>query len=337
MLARVHVLPSVGSYVGGDITAGVISTGMYATDKLTLFIDIGTNGEMVLGNKDWLLSCACSAGPAFEGGGVRHGMRATAGAIEDVFIDDATWEPTFRTIDDAPAVGICGSGLIDLLGELFVTGLVDKSGHLDIEAPTARMRARDGVPEYVVCRAGESGADDGHRPHRVRHHRPHPRQGRHLRRVRGTVLCASGSTSPTWSRSSSAAPSASTSTWRRRSASACCPTSRVEKLPLPRQHQRRRRLRGAALRRTCATRSLDVAAKMTYLELSADNSFMDEYTSALFLPHTDLERLSQRARQGPRTRGGAAASANTTEADSMTSTIAVAGKGAPARPPSPAC
>jgi len=63
-------MPSVGSYVGGDITAGVISSGMYATDKLTLFIDIGTNGEMVLGNKDWLLSCACSAGPAFEGGGV---------------------------------------------------------------------------------------------------------------------------------------------------------------------------------------------------------------------------------------------------------------------------
>ena len=158
-MARVHVLPSVGAYVGGDITAGVISSGMYATEKLTLFIDIGTNGEMVLGNKDWLLSCACSAGPAFEGGGVRDGMRASPGAIEDVFIDDATWEPTFRTIDDAPAVGICGSGLIDLLGELFVTGLLDKSGHLDLEAPTARIRVRDGVPEYVVCRAGEGDAE----------------------------------------------------------------------------------------------------------------------------------------------------------------------------------
>ena len=151
LLARVHFLPSVGSYVGGDITAGVISSGMYATDKLTLFIDIGTNGEMVLGTKDWLLSCACSAGPAFEGGGVGDGMRATAGAIEDVYIADDTFEPTFRTVDDAPAVGICGSGLIDLLGELFVTGLLDKSGHLDREAPTARVRVRDGVPEYVVA------------------------------------------------------------------------------------------------------------------------------------------------------------------------------------------
>ncbi len=133
---------------------------MYATDKLTLFIDIGTNGEMVLGNKDWLLSCACSAGPAFEGGGVRDGMRASPGAIEDVFIDDATLEPTFRTIDDAPAVGICGSGLIDLLGELFVTGVLDKSGHVDLQAATDRVRVRDGVPEYVVCRAGEGGAEN---------------------------------------------------------------------------------------------------------------------------------------------------------------------------------
>src|SRR5450830_1369692 len=149
MLARVHVMPSVGSYVGGDITAGVISSGMFATDKLTLFIDIGTNGEMVLGTKDWLLSCACSAGPAFEGGGAGHGMRASAGAIEDVFIADDTLEPTFRTIDDAAAVGICGSGLIDLLGELFVTGLVDKSGHLDRGAPTDRIRVRDGVPADV--------------------------------------------------------------------------------------------------------------------------------------------------------------------------------------------
>ncbi|HEY5388503.1 MAG TPA: ASKHA domain-containing protein, partial [Thermoleophilia bacterium] len=159
VLARVHILPSVGSYVGGDITAGVISSGMFATDKLTLFIDIGTNGEMVLGSKDWLLACACSAGPAFEGGGVGDGMRASPGAIEDVYISDETWEPTFLTIDDAPAVGICGSGLIDLLGELFVTGLVDKSGHLDLEAPTPRVRVRDGVPEYVVCRAGEGGAE----------------------------------------------------------------------------------------------------------------------------------------------------------------------------------
>ena len=91
--ACVFSLAGVGSYVGGDITAGVLSSGMFFTDKLTLFIDVGTNGEIVLGNADWLITCACSAGPAFEGNGVEHGMRAVTGAIEEVWIDTESLEP----------------------------------------------------------------------------------------------------------------------------------------------------------------------------------------------------------------------------------------------------
>src|SRR5450830_1671413 len=161
MLARVHVMPSVGSYVGGDITAGVLSSGLFMTDKMTLFIDIGTNGEMVLGNKEWLISCACSAGPAFEGGGVKDGMRATTGAIEDVWIDRATLEPTYRTIGGRSAQGICGSGLIDLLGELFVTGVIDKSGHIAGDLPTDRVREGQHGREYVVAwgREADRGQD----------------------------------------------------------------------------------------------------------------------------------------------------------------------------------
>ncbi|MEI6726607.1 MAG: ASKHA domain-containing protein, partial [Actinomycetes bacterium] len=312
MLARVHVLPSVGSYVGGDITAGVISTGMYVADKLTLFIDIGTNGEMVLGNKDWLLSCACSAGPAFEGGGVRHGMRATAGAIEDVFVDDATFEPSFRTVDDAPAVGICGSGLIDLLGELFVTGLVDKSGHLDRSAPTDRVRVLDGVPEYVVCWASEGGAD-----HDI-------------------ALTESDITSLI------RAKAAIYAGYEVLCTSVGVDLADVEQIfiggafgqyinvekairigLLPDQPPERFHFlgntsaQGAYAALLCVNIRhdvLDVAAKMTYLELSADNSFMDEYTSALFLPHTDLDvfptvrdKLAQRgkgAAGAPTSNGG---------------------------------
>ena len=159
-LARVHALPCVGSYVGGDITAGVISSGLYATDKLTVFIDIGTNGEMVLGNKDWLVACACSAGPAFEGGGVACGMRATAGAIEDVWIDSHTLEAIYRTVDDAPPRGICGSGLIDLVAELFVTGR-HRQGRAHPPAALATPRVRDGLggAEYVVAWGDET--DDG--------------------------------------------------------------------------------------------------------------------------------------------------------------------------------
>jgi uncharacterized 2Fe-2S/4Fe-4S cluster protein (DUF4445 family) len=299
-VARVHVLPSVGAYVGGDITAGVISSGMYDTDKLTLFIDIGTNGEMVLGNRDWLLSCACSAGPAFEGGGVRDGMRASAGAIEDVFIDDATYEPTFRTVDDAPAVGICGSGLIDLLGELFVTGLLDKSGRLDLEAPTARVRVRDGVPEYVVCRAGEGDAEkdialtESDISGLVR--------AKAAIYAGFEVLCASvGVELADVEQILIGGAFGQYLNVEKAILIGLLPDQPVEKFHFLGNTS----ALGAFATLLCVDvrREVDaVASKMTYLELSADNSFMDEYTSALFLPHTDLtgfpsvrEALAKRA------------------------------------------
>ncbi len=285
-VARVHVLPSVGAYVGGDITAGVISSGMYATEKLTLFIDIGTNGEMVLGNKDWLLSCACSAGPAFEGGGVGDGMRASPGAIEDVFIDDATWEPTFRTIDDAPAVGICGSGLIDLLGELFVTGLLGKSGHLDIEAPTARIRVTRGVPEYVVCRAGEGGAakdivlTESDISSLVR--------AKAAIYAGFEVLCTSvGVDLADVEQIFIGGAFGQYLNVEKAIRIGLLPDQPVEKFHFLGNTS----ALGAFATLLCVNirhEVIDVAGKMTYLELSADNTFMDEYTSALFLPHTDL-------------------------------------------------
>ncbi|MCB9159635.1 MAG: DUF4445 domain-containing protein [Caldilineaceae bacterium] len=126
--ATVDCLPGVASYVGADISAGVVSSGMASTDKLTLFLDVGTNGETAVGTGDWLLTCACSAGPAFEGAGVEHGMRATTGAIEEVWVHSATHEPTYRVIGGGKPAGICGSGLIALLAELFITGVVDRSG-----------------------------------------------------------------------------------------------------------------------------------------------------------------------------------------------------------------
>jgi uncharacterized 2Fe-2S/4Fe-4S cluster protein (DUF4445 family) len=286
MLARVHVLPSVGSYVGGDITAGVIASGMFATEKLTLFIDIGTNGEMVLGTRDWLLSCACSAGPAFEGGGVRHGMRAAEGAIEDVFIDDATLDPTFRTIDDAPAVGICGSGLIDLLGELFVTGVVDKSGHIVRTAPTDRVRVFDGVPEYVVCWAGQGGAkkDIALTESDITG----------LLRAKAAiyagfeVLCASvGVDLADVEQILIGGAFGQYINVEKAIRIGLLPDQPVERFHFLGNTS----AQGAYAALLCVSirhEVLDVASKMTYLELSADNTFMDEYTSALFLPHTDM-------------------------------------------------
>ncbi len=140
--------------MGADITAGVLSSGTHHTDKVTLFLDIGTNGEMVLGTNEWLVSCACSAGPAFEGAGVYHGMRATTGAIEEVWINSNTHEPTYRVIGGGKARGLCGSGLISLIGEMFITGVTDKAGNINLDFANAarphgraRTRVRDRVGE----------------------------------------------------------------------------------------------------------------------------------------------------------------------------------------------
>jgi uncharacterized 2Fe-2S/4Fe-4S cluster protein (DUF4445 family) len=130
--APVLFAPAVGSYVGGDITAGLLCTSLSAPPEknsgdLVLFIDIGTNGEIVLGNKDFIFACACSAGPAFEGGGIKHGVRACSGAIERVVIDE-NGKPKIFTIGDAPPIGICGSGVISAIAELFRKGIIDSAG-----------------------------------------------------------------------------------------------------------------------------------------------------------------------------------------------------------------
>jgi uncharacterized 2Fe-2S/4Fe-4S cluster protein (DUF4445 family) len=286
-LARVHALPCVGSYVGGDITAGVISSGLYATEKLTVFIDIGTNGEMVLGTKDWLVACACSAGPAFEGGGVGCGMRATTGAIEDVWIDSHTLEATYRTVDDAPPRGICGSGLIDLIAELFVTGVIDKGGHIRKGLATPRVRDGLGGAEYVVAWADES--DDG------RDVAVNESDISSLVRAKAAVyagialLCRSVGV-------------ALADVEQFLIGGAVGEYIDVEKairiglLPdLPPERFSflgNTSAMGAYTALLCVNSRhdvLDVAAKMTYVELSADNAFMDEYTSALFLPHTHID------------------------------------------------
>ena len=157
--ATVDCLPGVASYVGADITAGVLSSGLDNLDKITLFMDVGTNGEIVLGSREWLVTCACSAGPAFEGAGVVHGMRATKGAIEDIWINNETFEPTYRVIGGVKPQGICGSGLIALLAELFLTGAIDKAGNFKTSLNTARIRQGEHGWEYVIAWAKEAGKD----------------------------------------------------------------------------------------------------------------------------------------------------------------------------------
>jgi uncharacterized 2Fe-2S/4Fe-4S cluster protein (DUF4445 family) len=153
------VYPAVSSYVGGDIVAGVMGSGMYHTEKLTLFMDIGTNAEIVIGNKDWMACAACSAGPAFEGGGVKFGMRAAKGAIEDFSMDPVTFEPMIMTIGNVRPKGICGSGLIIMVATLFEMGVINNRGKLNRDLNTPRIRENQGIMEYVLAWKDETQID----------------------------------------------------------------------------------------------------------------------------------------------------------------------------------
>jgi len=153
------VYPAVSSYVGGDIVAGVMGSGIYRSEALTLYLDVGTNAEIVIGNKDWLACAACSAGPAFEGGGLKFGMRAAKGAIEDFSIDPITLEPMNITIGNVRPKGICGSGLIIMAAIMFEMGIINNLGKFDRDLDTPRIREDNGIYEYVLAWRDETQID----------------------------------------------------------------------------------------------------------------------------------------------------------------------------------
>ncbi|MDR1472654.1 MAG: ASKHA domain-containing protein [Synergistaceae bacterium] len=154
--ALAWVSPNVGSYVGGDITAGILCTDFArGVQEVCLFIDIGTNGEIVLGNGDFLLGCACSAGPAFEGGGIERGMRASRGAIERVEVDPESGECRCFVIGGGEPKGICGSGLISLLAQLLDAGIIDQRGKLDRSGKYPSVRVAGKTARYVMVPSSE--------------------------------------------------------------------------------------------------------------------------------------------------------------------------------------
>jgi uncharacterized 2Fe-2S/4Fe-4S cluster protein (DUF4445 family) len=288
-LATVDCLPGVASYVGADITAGVLASGLVDQDALTLFIDIGTNGEMVLGTRDWMVTCACSAGPAFEGAGVVDGMRATTGAIEEVWVHTETFEPTIRVIGETKPRGICGSGLISLLAELFVTGVVDKGGNFKLDIGTNRVRNGEHGPEYVVAWGEET--ETGHDIALTKVDIDN------LMRAKGAVYAG-------FSVLAAGVGVDLADVEQVLVGGAFGKYINVEKavqiglLPdLP--WDRFRFLGNTAVLGAYATllsqdarkRAEAVARSMTYVELSADNTFYEAFTAALFLPHTEISRF----------------------------------------------
>jgi len=155
--APVLVFPNVGSYFGGDLIAGILASGMNQQEEVSLLVDVGTNAEVVIGNSDWLMACAGAAGPALEGGVANMGMMAGPGVIDKVSIDPDTHEFHTRTIADQDPIGICGSGLIDLVAHLFLSGMIDMRGKFVRRTCGDLLREKDGITELVVVGPEKSG------------------------------------------------------------------------------------------------------------------------------------------------------------------------------------
>lgn len=155
--AHIILAPNIGSYVGGDITAGTLVSMLWNREEFSLFIDLGTNGELVFGNSDFMMSCACSAGPAFEGGDISCGMRATDGAIEACTIDEATMEPSFTVVGGEKPIGLCGSGIIDVISELFRTGIINPKGKFVREGERVK-HDKYGMGSYVLAFQKDAGS-----------------------------------------------------------------------------------------------------------------------------------------------------------------------------------
>ncbi len=287
--AFIDCLPGVASYVGADITAGVLSSGVDSSEKITLFIDIGTNGEIVLGNRDWLVTCACSAGPAFEGAGVVCGMRATTGAIEEVWVNDVTYEPSYRVIGGGKPIGLCGSGLISLISEMFLAGILDKSGNVNLTIPTNRVREGSHGSEYVVAWANETE----HGKDIVLTHVDVD----NLLRAKAAIYAGFsvlaeqvGMTLESVQQMVIGGSFGKYINVEKAIQIGLLPDMPWEKFLFLGNTS----IKGAYLAlldKSMRERVNEIARRMTYIELSADNTFYEAFTSALFLPHTDISKF----------------------------------------------
>jgi uncharacterized 2Fe-2S/4Fe-4S cluster protein (DUF4445 family) len=287
--ATALVYPAVSSYVGGDIVAGVMGSGMYRTEELTLFMDIGTNAEIVIGNKDWLACAACSAGPAFEGGGIKFGMRAAKGAIEDFSVDPVTNEPMIITIGNVRPKGICGSGLITMVATMFEMGIINHQGKFNRDLATERIRETDGVVENVLAWKDETQIDRDLVLNEI--------DIENLIRAKGamysgclTLLSEVGMSIGDIERIILAGGFGSFVDLEKAMIIGLLPEIDPERVTFVGNGS----LMGAkmsALTNRIRMDVVEVTRKMTSFELSETASYMDNYVAALFLPHTDMDQF----------------------------------------------
>ena len=285
-LAPVSVAPNIGSYVGGDITAGVLASGIWDKDEMSLFIDLGTNGEIVYGNRDFLMSCACSAGPAFEGGDISCGMRATDGAAEACVIDKTTMEPTLTIVGDEGqrCVGICGSGIIDIISELFRCGMINAKGLFVREGERIR-RDSHGMGRYVLAFADESETGREVSINEVDIDNFIRAKGAIFSAI-DTLLQSVDMTVDMIDKVYVAGGIGSGINMRNAVNIGMFPNVEQDKF----RYIGNSSLTGAyamTVSNEALTKTSEIAANMTYLELSTYPGYMDSFVAACFLPHTD--------------------------------------------------
>jgi len=281
----IHIFPSVASYIGGDIVSGVLVTDMSNKDDLTLFIDIGTNGEIVLGNKDWLVTCASSAGTCFEGGGINSGMRAMSGAIERIDIDTQTLDINYKVIGDTPPIGICGSGLVDCLAKLRKAGIIDRTGNFQFQN-SERYKVTSDDKIFVLAWSYESGTgkDIIITENDVKN----------LIRAKGAIyagirslLNSVGIEIDIIKKIIIAGGFGNYLNIKDSIQIGLLPDLQEDRYNFIGNSS----LKGAILgllSQDAWKEALELSHKITNIELSVGNKFMDEFVSALFLPHTDL-------------------------------------------------
>lgn len=293
--APVWIMPSIGSYFGGDLISGILATGLDEADKVSMLIDVGTNAEVVLGNREWLIACAGAAGPALEGGVARMGMRAGPGAVEHVAIDRDRWQLTWQSIDGLPAAGLCGSGLIDLVAELYLARLIDFREKFRVVPDPAsaaqqeflRQRFAEGEDgtHFIVVPAAEAAAGEAvvlAQTDLDALMRSKAAMYAILTTLAGQVGVGFGDLARIY---------VAGAFGRHIDPRKAITLGMLPDLPLATYeavgNSSRKGAEMVLLSEECRRRSLDIRARITYLELNVNQEFMLRFTGARFIPHTD--------------------------------------------------
>jgi uncharacterized 2Fe-2S/4Fe-4S cluster protein (DUF4445 family) len=283
-----YCVPATANYIGGDTTAGVLSSRLYKQKELSMLIDIGTNGEIALGNDEFIVACAASAGPAFEGSGLKNGMRAASGAIEKVTINPKSLAVGYKAIGNAKPLGICGSGYISLLRNMFLSGIIDRGGKI-IAKISRRIKLTDYGHEFILAFKEDTGIGEDIAITET--------DIDNLKRAKAAIYSAVSILVKHMNFRESDIKNIFIAGGFGTSLDI---ESAITIGLLPDLERNRfsfvgnSALAGAReilLSSEALKQAGEIARKITYFDLSTDSGYMDEYTAALFFPHTDLLRF----------------------------------------------